>query len=179
LGTPACPIPGMSSHLETLGQLLLESTRQVLEEAGVPILEASACAPAGDWAAPMAVIGFGGETVRGSISFEVPWRVLSASHPTKSLLADDLVDWVGELSNLVVGTLKTRLRGNSVTIQPGIPMRFTTREAERGATSPPQLQYRLRAADGSILVRFSAEIQSTFEMGTSTQPEVVHGIEIF
>ncbi len=169
----------MSSHLETLGQALLESTCQVLQEAGVVVSEAAACEPGGDWLYPMAVIGFGGDSVRGSISFEVPWDVLSACHPLKSTAPDDLIDWVGELSNLVLGKLKTRLRGHSVAIQPGLPMKFTTRATEPGMTSASQLQYRIRVPAGSVLVRFSAEIDGTFEMAASSEPEVVHGVSLF
>ena len=169
----------MSSPLEILGEALLECTCQVLDDAGVPTSEAVPCAPGGDWLFPMAVIGFGGESVRGSISIEVQWEVLSASHPTKSTATEDLVDWVAELSNLVMGKLKTKLRGNAVAIQPALPMTFTTRATESGVTRPPQLQYQLRTPDGLVVVRFSAAVDATFQMGTSLRPEVVHGVDIF
>jgi CheY-specific phosphatase CheX len=169
----------MTSHLDTLGQAVLESTSAVLADAGIVASEAAPCEPAGDWRYPMAVIGFGGETVRGSISFELPWSVLSASHPFRSTVTEDLVDWAGELANLVLGNLKTRLRGKSVAIQPGLPMTFTTGAAESGLTRAPQLQYRVAASEGAIFVRFSAEIDGAFEISPSTEPELVRGVSLF
>jgi CheY-specific phosphatase CheX len=171
-----------SSHIEAIAQRLLEATGQVFEERGVTLSASTRCDPVGDWLDPISVMGFGGETLRGSVSFEVPWRVLQASHPTNSAVTVDLVDWVGELSNLVVGKLKTKLRTHGVIIQPGLPTTFTTgatQAKQTGATGAPQLQYRLRAPDGAILVRFNAELAEAFEMTAPHRAEVVHEIELF
>jgi CheY-specific phosphatase CheX len=169
----------MTSHIETIGQRLLESTQQVFEESAVTLSEGEPCDPVGDWLDPIAVIGFGGETLRGSVSFEVPWRVLQASHPSRSSATEDLVDWVGEIANLVLGKLKTKLRGQGVSIQLGLPTTFTTRATQMGVTGAPKLQYRLRAPDGSVLVRFSAELDQAFEIKAPRMAEVVHEIELF
>ncbi len=169
----------MSSHVEAIGERLLDATSRVFEENGVLLSERTRCEPASDWLDPIAVIGFGGETLRGSVSFEVPWRVLQASHPTKSTAQEDLVDWVGELANLTLGKLKTELRGCSVSIQLGLPTTFTTRAAETGATGSSQLQYRVRAPDGDLRVRFSAQVDAGFAMAPSPHEEVVHGLDLF
>ena len=169
----------MSSHIEAIGQHLLESTCQVFEDNAVSLSDAARCEPLGDWLDPIAVIGFGGETLRGSVSFEVPWRVIQASHPARSSATDDLVDWVSELSNLVLGKLKTRLRGRGVVIQLGLPMTFTTRATQTGATGAPRLQYRLRAPDGPVLVRFSAEVSPLFTMAAPRPVETAQDIELF
>ncbi len=169
----------MSSHIEAIGQGLLEATCQVFEDNGTPLTGATRCDPVPDWLDPIAVIGFGGEMLRGSVSFEVPWRVLQASHPSRSSATEDLADWVGEIANLTLGKVKTKLRSRGVAIQLGLPMTFTTQASQTCVTSSPQLQYRLRAEDGSVIVRFTAEFESAFKMTAPVCAEVVHGVDLF
>jgi hypothetical protein len=172
-------LENMQSDLETIGQKLIESTCHVFGDSGVRLEGATRCEPASDWLDPIAVIGFGGETLRGSVSFETPWRLLQASHPARSDAKEDLMDWAGELSNLVLGALKTSLRGTGVRIQLGLPTTFTNREAQAGATGSSKLQYRLRAPEGSVVVRFSAELDAAFEMTAPRRAEVAGEIELF
>jgi CheY-specific phosphatase CheX len=169
----------MSSEIETLGQTLLDATCQVFEANGAPLSDASRCDPASDWLDPVAVIGFGGEAVRGCVSFEVPWRVLQQTHPTRSSTTVDLADWVGELANLTLGTLKTKLRARAVPIQLGLPTTFTVPDTHRGAMSPAQLQFRLRSIEGSVRVRLSAEVDADFKMGEPTPVAAAVGIDLF
>jgi CheY-specific phosphatase CheX len=168
-----------SSPIETIGEKLVESTMQVFDESSVPLHESMRCEPVGDWLDPIAVIGFGGESLRGSVSFEVPWRVLQASHPSRSSATEDLADWASELANLVLGKLKTRLRSMGVVIQLGLPTTFTTRAAQSGVIGTPKVQYRLRSSDGPVLVRFSAEMDRAFSMAVPRAVEAAHDIELF
>jgi len=169
----------MDDHLDAIGEVLVEATRQVFESAGVSLVEAAKCDPVGEWLDPIAVLGFGGEVVRGSVSLEVPWRLLQACHPVRSSAPDDLLDWAGELSNLVVAGLKTSLRQRGVAIQPGLPVTFTMRAAHTGGTGASQLQYRLRSPDGAVLVRFAAQVDPAFNWGPPRSAEIVHDIELF
>lgn len=105
--------------------------------------------------------------------------MLQASHPSRSSATEDLADWAAELANLVLGKLKTRLQSSGVVIQLGLPTTFTTRAAQSGVIGTPKVQYRLRAADGPVLVRFSAEVDRAFTMVTPRTVEPVHAIELF
>jgi len=169
----------MNDAIEAIGQELVEAIRRVLDENGVAVSSVSRCEASESWLHPIAVIGFGGDMVRGSVSLGVPWRVLQASHPSKSGSLEDLVDWISELSNLVLGSLKTRLRAHGVLIQLGLPSTFTTSASEMSATGTPELQYRLRALNVSIRVRFSAQVGAAFAMLPPRETAVVDGIQIF
>jgi CheY-specific phosphatase CheX len=169
----------MDSQIEAIGQSLVEATREVFQDVGVELEAASSCAPVGAWLDPIAVIGFGGDVLRGSVSFEVPWRLLEACHPERSSASTDLADWVGELANLTLGKLKTKLRGRGVQIQLGLPMTFTTQSAASAATTSPQLQYRLRSNDGAVLLRFSAALDPACHLAAPTHADVAHDIELF
>ncbi len=171
----------MKPVIETIGDLLLDATCQVLRASGVTVTDVQRTAPVADWLDPIAVIGFGGDAVRGSVSFEVPWRVLEATHPRRSSVGEDLADWVAELANITVGGLKRSLRARGVSIQVALPIAFTTKPAESGVTRPSTLQYRLRAAEGAVLVRFTAEATPGTELRApgSELTEVVNDIQLF
>jgi CheY-specific phosphatase CheX len=169
----------MSTPIEALSGSLLDATGQVFQEHGVVLQGPTRCEPALDWLDPIAVIGFGGDSVRGCVSFEVPWRVLQGSHPMRSTATVDLVDWVGELANLTLGKLKTMLRRRGVRIQLGLPTTFTVPGAQSGAMSQAQAQFRLGSEDGGVRVRLSAEIDSAFRLAAPQEVEIVSGIDLF
>jgi hypothetical protein len=169
----------MASHVDMVCENLILATCSVFDETGVWLLETTRCAPAADWLDPIAVIGFGGEKLRASASFEVPWRMLQASHPTRSADREDLIDWVGEIANLTLGRLKTRLRQRGLSIVLGLPMTFRTPDAQTGLTTSPSLQYRLRSADGSVILRLSAAVSEAFALTTPPRTELVRDVELF
>jgi hypothetical protein len=169
----------MNSDRETLGDLLVDAASQVFADHGMALADATRCSPVPDWLDPIAVIGFAGETLRATASLEVPWRVLQATHPSRSAATDDLTDWVSELANLTVGLLKRRLRARGVLVQPGLPLSFTTRPAHSAAMSASHLQYRLRSREGSVLVRLTSETTPSFVLGPPVQTEALRAIELF
>ena len=70
----------------------------------------------------IAVIGFGGESLRGSLVLDVPPSILTRTHPSQSETDGDLEDWIGELSNLVLGRFKSKLLPFDVVIQLSTPI---------------------------------------------------------
>ena len=168
----------MSSHLEILGRELVHAALEVFEESGVA-LEDSLRTPASPSSTdPMAVIGFGGDMVRGAVALEAPLGVIQASHPERSSDAADLIDWLGELSNLLLARLKSKLRGASVAIQLGVPMTFA-HASQASAASCPCVQYRLRAPAGWVLVSLAADVAPAFRLSPPVRVEAIESIELF
>ncbi len=169
----------MSSAIEILGEMIAQSTREVFGSAGAELTDPMRGEPVAAWLDPIAVIGFGGDEVRGSVTLEVPWRVLQATHPSRSAVPEDLTDWVGELANVVIGSVKRRLRARNVKIQPGLPMSFTPRPTESAVMSSCNLQYRLASAEGAVLVRICAELAEGLELSDPQSAEVPGNIQLF
>jgi CheY-specific phosphatase CheX len=73
----------------------------------------------------LAIIGFGGDQIRGSLLLSASRGILSTSCPienTAGPAADEtLQDWGGELANQLLGRLKSRLLAHQVTILLGTP----------------------------------------------------------
>jgi nucleotide-binding universal stress UspA family protein len=169
----------MGEHLERIGSELLASARQLLEKEGIPVSEAGTCQPIGEWLYPLAIMGFGSETLRGSVSFEIPWPVLRASHPTKSESREDLADWVGELANLVLGAFKRRLHAHGITIQLGLPLTLTTGDTRAGRMAAPQLQFQVKTGEGTVVIRLSAEITGDLAFLTPAREDTIGDVELF
>jgi CheY-specific phosphatase CheX len=59
------------------------------------------------------VIGFSGQEIKGNLILASPRELLDKSHPSKAMGMDvgeeDFADWIGEVSNQVVGRLKNGL----------------------------------------------------------------------
>lgn len=73
----------------------------------------------------LAIIGFGGGQMRGSLVVSANPGLLAASFPVHNPRAkpraDHLQDWAGELANQLLGRLKSRLLGHGITILLGTP----------------------------------------------------------
>lgn len=168
----------MSSNLDRLGQELVRAALEVFEETGVVLEDSFRAQASVSSTDPMAVIGFGGDTVRGAVALEAPLSVIQASHPGQSSDTADLVDWLGELSNLLLARLKSKLRLASVAIQLGVPMTFA-HATQASAASCPCVQYRLRAPGGWVLVSLAADVDRAFRFSPPVRVEAVEGIELF
>jgi hypothetical protein len=72
-----------------------------------------------------AIIGFGGEQLRGTLTIVAPFRLFQSSYP--SVLPDtaeaavDVLDWAGEFANQLLGQVKRRLLGGGVELIASIP----------------------------------------------------------
>lgn len=72
-----------------------------------------------------AIIGFGGEELRGTLTIVAPFRLFQSSYP--SVLPDtaeaavDVLDWAGEFANQLLGQVKRRLLARSVELIASIP----------------------------------------------------------
>lgn len=74
--------------------------------------------------APVACIDAGSKELEITIGLELPMSVLAMSYPVPNIAAVDdeaLEDWISEMSNQVVGRLKTKLMQHQQEITLGLP----------------------------------------------------------
>jgi hypothetical protein len=106
------------------------------------------------------VMGFVGDSVRGSCLLTAPEAAVLAAGPRSAPVRD----WIGELANQLVGRLKTKLMARGVTIA------LTTPVVLKGVRlSPlPRTDAEPRVFDsaaGRVLVWVEVEVTSAFEFG--------------
>jgi CheY-specific phosphatase CheX len=116
------------------------------------------------------VMGFVGDTVRGSCLLAAPETAVLAAAPHSAKARD----WVGELANQLVGRVKTKLLAHGVTIA------LTTPVVLRGVRlSPlPRTHAKPRLFDspaGRVLVWVEVEVTSAFELGSERLLRVCEG----
>jgi hypothetical protein len=91
-------------------------------------------------------IGFGG-TLRGSVVITGPARLFEKIHPQGAdakISVPDLLDWVGELANQLLGRIKTRLCVEGVDFSASLPTAVRSRD----------VQFSLAHRPGSYLLFF-------------------------
>lgn len=106
-----------------LNDAVIHSTTEVLASHGISAdYESGQGASETAWADTLAIIGLGGQKLRGSVVLSVPASLLARSHPTRGSTPEDLADWLAELANLLLGRIKTQLLGRGISIQLGTPV---------------------------------------------------------
>lgn len=93
----------------------------------------------------LAIIGFGGADMRGSLVLSANCGMLRSSFPVKQRVDADpgpcpehLQDWAGELANQLLGRFKSRLLAHGITLQLGTP------------TTVSGLELRVRSCGGEL-----------------------------
>jgi CheY-specific phosphatase CheX len=120
----------------------------------------------------IAVIGFGGEALRGFLVLDLPPAVLSRTHPRHSHDEADLEDWVGELSNLMLGRIKARLLPYDVVIQLSTPLVVTGKGKCVEQADAHSVVHTFVAHEGEFHVLLAADGDSTIELGDEPSREV-------
>ena len=114
--------------------------------------------------ARVAVIGFGGETLRGTLVLDLPAAVLTRTHPRHSQVEADLEDWAGELANLLLGRIKARLLPYDAVIQLSTPLVVSGRSRVE-QTTPHAMVHTFVADEGRFHVLFAADSEKELELG--------------
>jgi hypothetical protein len=100
--------------------------------------EGAAPPPAGD---TVAVVGFAGDRVRGSLLIRAPRAVFARSYASacgEPPEGDgDLESWAAELANLLLGRVKRALLGYGVALRVSTPEAFRAAGAARAARGAP------------------------------------------
>ncbi len=137
-----------------MAEAILAATRSVLEESGI---EVGACRELRNSVAPRngpaALLGFAGPQVAGTVSLFLDWLALQRTHPKPAAEPSELLDWLRELSNLLVGKVKVDLSRRGVAINMGLPTSIVG-QALGFDTSRPTLQshsFDLGASEGIVI----------------------------
>lgn len=105
-----------------LSMLARQAVTGLLGELGRPIVHLEEVDPARElWPSPIAVIGFHGDRISGSLMVSAASQLLAATHPAPTGEEDELADWSCELANLTLGALKARLCARGVSFAIGLP----------------------------------------------------------
>ncbi len=116
-----------------------------------------------------AAIGFTSERMRGVLVLTASRALAERSLPASLRKPDApeaiLADWVGELSNQVLGRLKNRFYAAGVDIALSTPMVFAGKDLHHFSQPSPVNRRLLFEGDGLLLVEFQAEHDAGFEIG--------------
>jgi CheY-specific phosphatase CheX len=113
----------------------------------------------------LAIIGFGGAQMRGSLVLSANCGMLRTSFPVKQApgagegpCPEHLQDWAGELANQLLGRFKYRLLGHGITLQLGTPTTVSGLELRvRSCGGQPQSKpLWLYSGDDWLVVRLDA-----------------------
>lgn len=106
-----------------LNDAVIRSTTEVLTSNGIAVeYESGGVSADVPWADTLAIIGLGGQKLRGSVVLGIPESLLRISHPAAGSEPEELADWLAELANLLLGRLKAQLLARGVSIELGTPV---------------------------------------------------------
>ncbi len=155
-----------------MGEVVAACARELFGAFGVPLADAGDAGDAGaviPGEATMAIIGFAGEQMRGSLAVYAPNVVFARSYQgvagSPPAGEGDVQGWAAELSNLLLGRIKRELIGYGVVLQVCTPTAFGGRELEVNAEPANDCLARCFGADGApVLVLFRALTGPAFEL---------------
>lgn len=116
------------------------------------------------WPNTVAVIGFGGAEIRGTLVLGVHARLLRRTHPLEATEHEDLVDWLVEISNQTLGRMKARLLRHDVSIEIGTPLAISASDLRLRSFRGPPLMMLFESSEGPVQVAFEAHSEPTVEL---------------
>lgn len=156
------------SNQEIVDDIVQRATIELFDAYGVT-LEVGASDHAIAPIAFAAVIGFSGETLRGTLLFAPSEAVLLAS---EQLPEDAARDWVGELANQLLGRVKNHLLRYDVEVFLTVPLVIRGQHISvetRGALGP----HRFSCEAGGVSVWMDVDIPPGMVLVESAEPEVL------
>ncbi len=107
------------------------------------------------WTAPIALIGFAGPAMVGSLAVGTPFDLLRATHPIPGPSEDDLLDWSREIANLLLGSFKLELMRRGVEIQMGLPTSAIAEAVELRCASGTGITINTEVTSGTTIQLFT------------------------
>lgn len=148
-----------SEATSTIQSLAAAACVELMEAYGVELT------PAGGWAESdevmfSGVMGFVGESVRGTCLLAAPQATVEAAAPRNASPRD----WVGELANQLVGRLKGKLIARGATIALSTPVVLRgVKLSPLPRTDVQPVVFQSRA--GKVLVWLEVEVDEAFRLG--------------
>jgi CheY-specific phosphatase CheX len=160
-----------TSTSEFLSNAVLSAASAVFEDNGIT-LDGSRAVSASDATRsyPAAIIGFAGPKVAGTLSLVVPWEILEKSHPGSSAVREDLLDWLRELSNLLLGKLKTTFCRHGLAINMGLPTSAVGQTIAFDTSRKSFMAYVLSLGESEAILLFDAEVDGGVEWTSEPEP---------
>lgn len=115
-----------------------------------------------------ASIGFTGTSLRGALVLMSSKRFIESVLPAevgKGEGADQIADWMGELSNQTLGRIKNQLLAYGVTLEMSTPtVLFGVSLSRRDTRSSVRRQFSFRHGDETLALSFDAVASPDFEL---------------
>lgn len=167
-----------------LAEVLARCTVSVLKSHGVDAacVETFGSAPDGF---VMAFVGFTGRELRGTLVLDASKALLERSYPAGApgvtTADEDLCDWSGEITNLLLGQVKRELSGRGVTIQLSTPVVISSEAmcAHPSARPIESITHRFEAAGARARVRLDVAAEPNFALATQRPPSLARGVDAF
>jgi CheY-specific phosphatase CheX len=113
------------SDVAEVRKIVVDSARQVFPKCGIPIGEQRETVEESPSTKRLvAVMGFSGGSLRGSLALVAPVEVMKAAYPLPLPAAQwelDVFDWSGEVANRLLGRIKNALAERGVEVEPSTP----------------------------------------------------------
>jgi CheY-specific phosphatase CheX len=166
------------SDWNRINGMLVESAISLLHAFGTSVRYD----PAGEESHPpengmLAIIGFGGDQLRGSLVLSANHGLLETSCPARTVGRSDathaeiLQDWVGELANQLLGRLKSQLLAHGIAIQLGTPTTVSGLELRvRSCGDRPTTPLWLHAGSDWLVARLDAIAAPETKLSASPDP---------
>ncbi len=117
----------------------------------------------------VAMLGYAGEALRGSLVLQTGWDVAKKLGPDglyEGPVEDTLRDVMGELANQLLGRLKNRLLPAGVVLNLATPTTACGSEVRLGSASVGRSRWiAFSCGAGPILIRFDASFAPDFRLG--------------
>jgi CheY-specific phosphatase CheX len=156
-----------------LNDIVIAAVDEVLSSAGIATAYAgSEVCGASRWSELIAIIGLGGDKLCGSVVLSVPLALLARSHPARAAGRDDLADWLGELANLLLGQIKSRLLAREVSIVMSTPLTLSGTALRFHRFKGLPVTHAFRAGDADVLVMFEAVGEESAQLAVEADPSV-------
>lgn len=108
-----------------LRKIVVEAAREVFPGCGIDVGEQrEPVEEAPDTKRLVAVMGFSGGLIRGSLALVAPVEVMKAAYPLPLAAQHwefDVFDWSGEVANRLLGKIKNALAERGVEVEPSTP----------------------------------------------------------
>lgn len=128
------------------------------------------------------VIGFAGEGLRGTLVIATCTALVTQRCPNSGArpmrLEDRARDWIGELSNLVLGRIKIALSRRGVVMGLSTPVAFTGQHIRLGAVQRSRTRaWDFTGAEGTVRAWLEVDFDDDTVLGPDRVDEQSHGLD--
>jgi len=141
-------------------QVVVDSIRRILGASGMDVADPVTPKEAPDPSQIVALIGFAGSALRGTLTLIAPSQLFRRSFPAHGNVTCgewEVFDWAGELANLVLGRVKVGLAARGVDVESGTPRVMRVSQLQGlPSTEPTVCATSFSTHDGPMTVRIDA-----------------------